>query len=148
MWVIRSGLASFYSIPILFPIILILKLWTSLLFFIPALIALYFHLYIYAAVILLTMMSSVLYHLAHEKILYWLDVLVSILLMVFNLAALLPLKLFSFTWSVVLVAVLVSIYFWYRAHKGNYDLYHSLWHIVSVIITLICILGYKIAYGY
>jgi hypothetical protein len=123
------------------------KTLTSLLFMIPAVIAFRAYLYIYSLVIFSAMISSLLYHLLKERKLYWLDVLTSCTLMGFNLAFLFLAKVSFLPWMMLILFVISALYFWSKAHKQQYNLNHSLWHIASVLITGYCLLCYLVLAG-
>ena len=121
------------------------KIWTSLLFIIPAIVSFCLHLYLYFGVITLAMLSSVAYHKMKERKFYWLDLVASFILMGFNLAFLLKAKLDLNFWLIPIGFVILSFYFWNKAHKKQYGFNHSLWHIFSMMITTYSVLAYQIS---
>ncbi|MFL5754279.1 MAG: hypothetical protein ACJ76F_12785 [Bacteroidia bacterium] len=46
-------------------------------------------------------------------------------------------------WLILIVMVILSFYFWMRAHKKHYSLNHSLWHVSSVLITTYAVVMYQ-----
>jgi hypothetical protein len=121
------------------------KTGTSLLFSIPAILSFCAHLYLYSGIIVLTMLSSVAYHKMKERRLYWPDLLSSVILMGFNFVFLIRARLSLIFWLILIGMVVLSFYFWIRAHKKQYSLNHSLWHVSSVLITTYAVLMYQIS---
>ncbi len=130
-----------------------LKILTEFIFLIPMAITFWFGLYIYTAIIALSLAIGILYHLHEEKKFFELDVFVSLILIATNLYFV-YLSSFKFPYfHLALISLLASIYFWTKGRKTNYqgtlmpsgyDFNHSMWHISSMLITLFCILAYII----
>jgi hypothetical protein len=121
-----------------------LKISTELLFTIPLLLTLVAGLYVYSAIIVLSIISALLYHLNKEKRFLYLDVALSTALISTNLYYV-YLSNFKFPYfPIALLALAASFYFWMRAQKSNYNFNHSMWHISSVTITVCCVLAYTI----
>jgi len=119
-----------------------LKVTTSLLFIIPAAVSWFEKIYFYSIIIFFSMISSIAYHLKNEKKYGYLDTITSVSLMTANLYFFyLSGFLFPYNCFIIVISI-VSLYFWHTGHKKKYSLNHSLWHILSVIITLCCILSY------
>jgi len=118
-----------------------LKIYTSLFFLVPMFLALYFKIYLMAILLLTVTIFSIIFHIFDEKKLKIIDPIFAYILIAsnlylcflfrFNLIYFLPAPLF------VLLALICLV-----KEKKNYELYHSLWHIFSGIITIFCILGY------
>lgn len=118
-----------------------LKIYTSLFFLVPMFLALYFKIYLMAILLLTVTIFSIIFHIFDEKKLKIIDPIFAYILIAsnlylcflfrFNLIYFLPALLF------VLLALICLV-----REKKNYELYHSLWHIFSGIITIFCILGY------
>ncbi len=122
-----------------------LKIITSLLFVFPAAYAISGKMYFHSGVIFLTMFSSLIYHFKNEEKFGRIDTVVSLCLMATNMYFLF-LSNFILPYSeIAFLLASVSFYFWHRGHKVRYDLNHSLWHIISVLITLCCIAGYMVS---
>ncbi len=119
-----------------------LKIITELFFIIPLILTLVEGLYIYSAIITLSIISALLYHLNKEKRFLVLDVILSTTLISTNLYYV-YLSSFKFPYfHIALLALVASFYFWMRAQKSNYDFNHSMWHLSSITITVCCILAY------
>jgi len=121
-----------------------LKIITELLFIIPLTLTLVEGLYIYSAIITLSIISALLYHNYKEKRFLALDAILSTALISTNLYYV-YLSNFKYPYfHIALLALIASFYFWMRAQKSNYDFNHSMWHISSVTITVCCILAYAL----
>ena len=119
-----------------------LKIIPELFFIIPLILTLVEGLYIYSAIITLSIISALLYHLNKEKRFLVLDVILSTTLISTNLYYV-YLSSFKFPYfHIALLALVASFYFWMRAQKSNYDFNHSMWHLSSITITVCCILAY------
>jgi hypothetical protein len=115
---------------------------TSAFFLIPSVLALFADLPLYSLVIFFTMLSSILYHRHKQSRLFWLDCVMSVSLMLFNFSVLYRSGFRKPFLLLISLMVLISFYFWHRAHKKNYALNHSIWHLASVLITLLCLFAY------
>jgi len=119
-----------------------IKTITELLFLIPLSLTLWWGLYFYSAIIILSIISALLYHAHKEKKYFHLDVILSIALIATNLYFV-YLSNFKYPYfHLAVIAMIASFYFWWRAQKTNYDFNHSMWHIASVVITTSCVLAY------
>ena len=119
-----------------------LKEWSNFLFIIPLIFALILKVYFMAGLIFVTMFVSLIHHYYEEKKWIMADRTVSLILILANLI-LFYFFIFSFPYFyLVLLFVGVAFYFYFNTNKNNYDLYHSFWHLSSVIITIFCIIGY------
>ena len=118
-------------------------LTTTLLFLIPLALTLLSGLYFYSAIITLSIIIALLYHLNKEKKNFHLDVILSIALITTNLYYV-YLSNFKYPYfHLAVIAMIASFYFWFRAQKTNYNFNHSMWHISSVLITILCVLAYS-----
>ena len=118
------------------------KVWSNVLFLIPAFISLHFEMYLYTFIVTVTMVISMVYHYYDEKRFKTVDMFTANLLIISNLYLC---YLFNFAYPyfhIALVFLAVTIYFFYMQHKSRKDLNHALWHISSVAIASFCILGY------
>jgi len=121
-----------------------LNLITSLAFLIPALLSLYYQIYLHFAIILLLTIFSVLAHMKKKSFVKF-DKTFAYILIIYNLY-LLYLSKFVLVYTLsALFFVALSFLFYYKAKTENYNLNHSLWHLCSVVITIICILAYILA---
>jgi hypothetical protein len=119
-----------------------LKIITEILFIIPLLLALFSGLYFYSAIIAISFLTAMLYHLNHEKKYLTIDIIASLALISTN-SYYVYLSNFNYPFfHLAVLSLFISIFFWTRARKKNYDFNHSMWHISSILITLFCILAY------
>ena len=44
--------------------------------------------------------------------------------------------------SVAIIFVIIAFYFLLTGKEHKYDVYHGVWHLCSVVITLMCVLAY------
>ncbi len=119
-----------------------LKIITELLFLIPLALTLWWSIYFYSAIIGLSIVSALLYHLHKEQKYFYLDVVFSVILIITNLYFV---YLSSFKYPhfhLAVIALVASFYFWWRAQNKNYNFNHSMWHIAIVVITISCILAF------
>ena len=119
-----------------------LNILTSFIFLIPAMLSLYYGVYWHFFIILFSATFSILFHLKKEKSFKRLDKLFLVILMMSNFY-LLYLSGFIFTYTILVIFfVTLGFNFLYKAKISKYNLNHSLWHLSSVIITLLCVLAY------
>jgi hypothetical protein len=119
-----------------------MKGWSNFLFIIPLVFALISRVYVMAIIICLTMIVSLVYHIYREKEWVRFDRVTASTLIIANLVLC---YLFRFTFPYFYLALLfvcISFYFYFNTNKKNYQVYHSLWHLSSVLITLFCLMGY------
>ncbi len=115
------------------------KVWSNLFFLIPFLFSMYYHLFIQSTLIFGVIIFSTLFHINNEKKWGVLDKTSAIALISFNFY-LFYLSRFKEPYFLLAVFFVISaFYFYFKQTKSNYDLSHSLWHISSVIITILCI---------
>ena len=120
-----------------------LKLFSSLLFIIPAALSLVEKIYLYGCIILLCMISSFLYHLNNEQKFGRLEKVMTLALMIVNFYFLF-ISGFILPYAIVVVAISAVFFFvWLRRQKNDYDTTSSFWHLSVVIITLCCFFGYR-----
>ncbi len=119
-----------------------LKIWSNIVFALPLIISIYYKIYILTALIFTVSLFSVLYHFYNEKKWKLFDAIFSLLIIAYNLY-LCYLSNFKFPYfHIALVFAIFSFIFYSKAHKNNYQLNHSLWHLCSSLITIFCILAY------
>lgn len=112
-------------------------------FFIPLIISLYLGIYFHALSVLVCIIGSILYHQSKEKKMRLVDRYSATQLIFVNLTLL---ALGGFKWSYVLVIIIfivLAFYFKWLADRKNYTAWHSMWHIMSALITVASILSYK-----
>ena len=119
-----------------------LKIITELLFILPIALGCYYGLYLYAAIMSLSVISALAYHLNKEKKYFTVDVIISLILISTNLYFLYQGEFKSPFFQLAMISLIASFYFWFRAQKTNYDFNHSMWHIASIMITLCCMGAY------
>ncbi len=116
---------------------------SNVFFLAPLLLSLYLHMYLHALSVCICIVGSTLYHRSGELKMDLTDRYSAIQLICVNMVLL---ALGGFQYSLVLiitaVVVLAFCFKWLAQHK-NYSVWHSMWHLTSVLITLASILSYK-----
>lgn len=120
------------------------KIWSNIFFLIPLLLSIYYQIWVHSVLILSVMIFSTLCHINHEKKWAIIDQISAIALMLFNLYLVYLSHFRQPYFFLVLFFVVVAFYFYLKQRKSNYNLNHSLWHLSSVVITVLCILAYAI----
>jgi len=116
---------------------------TSFIFLIPATLSFYNKIYWHFLIILASATLSVLYHFAKQKKFKESDKILAIALMVSNLY-LLYLSGFIFVYTIlVMLFIAFGFYFLHKARISKYPLNHPIWHLCSIMITILCILAYS-----
>lgn len=119
-----------------------IKIVTTLLFVVPLLLAIFFKLYVAVVTLSLSMLSSLLFHLNQERFFKRVDIFCSTLLIASN-SYLIYLSGFKYPYFQLAMAfVALAFYFWLKEDRRRYDFNHSMWHLASIGITLLCIAGY------
>lgn len=121
-----------------------LNILSDVAFLIPIFFVFHYGFYWYSPLIVLTMAFSLLFHFNREKKFERIDNLFAVLLIVGNIT-LLTLSGFAVSYTVAaLFFVVLGFLFFFKAKKSktHYEIYHSLWHLASVVITLLCVLAY------
>jgi hypothetical protein len=116
------------------------KLSSNAFYIAPFVLAVYWHLWPSAVLILAVISFGCLYHLSNERYFFVPDRVSALLLIVWNLV-LCYLGAFKapYFWIAVLFALLSFLYHFYLQEKGQYDLNHGLWHLYGALITVFCI---------
>ncbi len=117
--------------------------WSNFFFLIPLIIAIIYHLYWYAIILLVVLIVSYDFHLFHEtKKVYYLDVIFSSILMLSNFGLLLMghLNIPYSIWAII--SVFLALVFYFRRSKHDYYINHSLWHIFSAGVCFFCLVAY------
>jgi len=119
-----------------------MKVWSNIAFLAPLIVALSFGLYEMAFLILSTIAASVAHHTKGNKKLKTADRLVAYTLIGANLYLL---YLFEFAYpyfTSALVFAAIAFHFYFRDEEKNQDFDHSMWHLSSAVVTLMCLMGY------
>jgi len=118
------------------------KTRSNIFFLLPLGLAVYFHVLILAWILGVAIIFSLLYHLTNEKKWAIVDEVFAICVMTYNLYLCF---LGNFTqpyFLLAMIGVILALWFYFKETKSNYERNHSLWHIISAIITSLCILVY------
>ncbi len=121
-----------------------MKIWSNISFVIPFVMALYFGLYIYASIVLISTFLSTMYHLHNEKRFKKSDMLLSTLLITCNLYYFYLSGFKEPYFASALLFVLIGFWFFYKATNNNYALNHSVWHVASACITVFAIVAFVV----
>jgi|GEM_PF-2210138 len=122
-----------------------LKIYSSFLFVVPALLAIFYGLYLISAIVTISMVLCYLYHINNEKKYYYIDSTFAWLQMGGNLVlSFISGFPFPYFYAALLLAI-ISFYIWTESQKCDYDKLHTIWHICSTLITTFCVLGYAFA---
>lgn len=113
---------------------------TSYFLLLPLVVALYFNIYLYAILITLSLIFSLKYHSGDEREWKKADSALATILFLYNLYACF---LFRYEWEFIIPVALIVIaaFFLFFIQKRNYDFYHSIWHLLVISGTLMCVLG-------
>lgn len=120
----------------------IIPLWSNLPFFIPAAIACYKGLWLYGAIIAAAALVSLYYHHTDEVGLKRTDKVLAYSVILSNLYILYLSDFKQPYFSVAIIFVIIAFYFLLTGKEHKYDVYHGIWHLCSVVITLMCVLAY------
>ena len=119
-----------------------IKTWSNLFFLIPLILSIIFKVYFLSLALFAAIISSFLYHLSQEKHYRILDESFAILVILLNIYLC---YLFNFGFPYFYLAMLfvgIAFFFYFKEKRTNYNIYHTLWHMSSVIITIFCLVGY------
>ncbi len=114
---------------------------SNVLFLIPIIIAVKEGLYFYALLLTVATSISIIYHASHEKYLGSIDRTLATTVIIANLYLCYLSGFKEPFFATALLFVVFAFYFFFKA-KNNYSLNHALWHVCSVVITLMCVLAY------
>lgn len=120
----------------------IIPLWSNLPFFIPAGIAMRNGLYLYGLLIASATLVSLYYHHTDETALKRTDRFLAYSVIAANLYVLHLAGWKQPYFAIALTFVCIAFYFFFSGNGEKYDLYHGLWHLSSVVITLMCVLAF------
>jgi hypothetical protein len=117
--------------------------WSNLFFLIPLFVAVIYGAYWYAILLLAVLIVSFDFHFFYEaNEVYYLDVIFSALLMVSNLTL-----LFWGHWALpysitAVVFACIALFFYFKSSVENYYLNHSIWHVFSSGVSLLCLMTF------
>ena len=120
----------------------IIPLWSNLPFYIPAGLAIQKGLLWYGLLIALATTVSLYYHHTDETALKKTDRVLAYSVVVANLYVLHLSGWKQPYFAIALIFVAIAFYFFFHGRGAKYDLYHGLWHLSSVVITMMCVLAY------
>jgi len=120
----------------------VVTIWSNVPFYISAGIALTKGLWAYGILISLAASVSLYYHLTDERELKRLDKFLAYSVITANLYILYLAKFKLPYFPIALVFVGIAFYFFLTDKEHKYDVYHGMWHLCSVVITLMCVLAY------
>lgn len=118
------------------------KIWSNIFFLIPLLLSIYYQIWVHSMLIFAVMVFSTFYHIKNEKKWDVVDKTAAISLISFNLYLCYLSNFRQPYFFLALFFVMVAFYFYFKQKKSNYDLNHSLWHLSSVFITVLCVVAY------
>lgn len=118
------------------------KVWSNVFFGIPLLLTIYYGLFIHSILISAVIIFSTFFHINNEKKWGILDQTFATGLITYNLYLCYLSDFRQPHFFLALLFVVVAFYFYFKQKKANYDLNHSLWHLSSVVITILCIFAY------
>lgn len=117
-------------------------LWSHVFFVAPLTLALAHQLYLYSAIIIITVVVSYKYHLHPRSQWHFLDHITAPLLIASNFY-LFHLTTFASAYFVIAISLAaIAFIFFFKASKQEYYHYHALWHLLSAAITVLSVLGY------
>lgn len=120
----------------------IIPLWSNAPFAIPGLLAIYKGLWAYGALILIATAVSFYYHYTDENELRKADMILAYSVIAANLYVLYLAQFKQPYFIIALIFVAIAFYFFLNGKDHKYDTYHGMWHLCSVVITLMCVLAY------
>lgn len=110
---------------------------SNLAFLIPLYLAFIKHDVAYIFILAFLITSSFLYHRSIEIKYFYFDLTAALLLISYNFYQFYGYGFLNTRFLATLVFIFVSFYYYFKSYKQNFDLNHSLWHLVSVIITIL-----------
>jgi len=116
-----------------------IKFWSNLFFLIPFAFAVAYGVWWYSVVIGIVFIISSIFHFYNEKKLEYVDVTSSTTLMASNMV-LLFMGRWVLPYSLIAIGcAIIALFFYFRQHKGGYNLYHGWWHIFSAGVSFFCV---------
>ena len=120
----------------------VVPIWSNVPFYIPGIIAVTKGLWLYGLLIMLAASVSLYYHLTDEREFKRVDKVLAYSVIATNLYILYLAKFKQPYFEIALVFVAIAFYFFLTGKDHKYDVYHGMWHLCSVVITLMCVLAY------
>lgn len=120
----------------------IIPIWSNVPFLFPGLIAIYKGLWAYGALIIIAAGVSYYYHHTDETALKRVDKTLAYTVITANLYILYLSKFKQPYFVIALLFVAIAFFFFFNGKEHKYDVYHGMWHLCSVVITLMCVLAY------
>lgn len=120
----------------------IIPLWSNVPFVIPGLLAVYKGLWAYGLLIIVAAGVSYYYHHTDETALKRVDKVLAYSVITANLFVLYLSHFRQPYFVIALLFVAIAFFFFFNGKEHKYDVYHGMWHLCSVIITMMCVLAY------
>ena len=120
----------------------IIPIWSNVPLYVPAIIAASKGLFWYGFLIAMATTVSLLYHLSKETRLKKTDQALAYTVIAANLFVLYLARFPQPYFMIALAFVGLALYFFLTGKEHKYDVRHGLWHLCSVIITLMSVLAY------
>jgi|SRR3989344_837285 len=120
------------------------KVWSNIFFFIPLILSMYYGIFLHSILISMVIVFSTFFHINNENKWGIIDQTFAVALITYNFYLCYLSGFRQPHFSLALFFVVVAFYFYFRQKKTNYDLNHSLWHLSSITITILCIFAYAL----
>jgi hypothetical protein len=91
---------------------------------------------------LLSISTSTLYHLAHEKRFLMIDRIAALALFANNMVLLYLAKASWYEIATVAGLIFLALLFFYREDRYGYELNHFLWHLFSAMVSTFCLITF------
>lgn len=119
-----------------------IPIWSNVPFFIPAVLAAQKGLWAYGLLIAIATVISLVHHIENGINVKRIDQFFALSVIAANLYVLHLSGWKQPYFGIALLFVAIAFYFFFRGNNHKYDLYHGLWHLNSVVITMMCVLAY------
>jgi len=117
--------------------------WSNLLFFIPAIIAINQKLYLYSVIITIATVTSIAFHTHIKSVVWrWADHLTADILIISNLVLFYKSSFINLYFGSAILLAIVALTFYFRTSQKNYVFNHTAWHILSAAISIISVAGF------
>ncbi|MFC1648175.1 hypothetical protein ACFL1B_01820 [Nanoarchaeota archaeon] len=116
--------------------------WSNAFFIIPIVIALLLGMIHYAILVSIILILSVFYHTSENSVFVVLDWASALFLITFNFILFLLGRFNDIYAYIIIPFTLITLFFNYREEKQGYVMNHAIWHILSAILTGLCILTF------
>lgn len=120
----------------------LIPIWSNIPFLLPAIIAVNKGLWGYGLLIVIATVVSLIHHMDTKLDVKTVDQFLASSVILANLYVLYLSGWKQPNFAIALLFVALAFYFFFKAQKTNYELNHGLWHLCSVVITLMCTLAY------